>query len=76
MVDAAIERQLVACLSDLPLSQQRQVLEFARTLQERTLVGVPGAKLIKFAGAISDDDLTAMSNAITAGCEEVDADEW
>ena len=76
MVDAAIESQLVACLSDLPVAQQRQVLEYARQLQGSPLVGVSGASLLQFAGRIDAADLDAMSAAIKAGCERIDADEW
>jgi hypothetical protein len=76
MVDAYIERQLVACLNEMPLDQQRQVLNFARQLQGEALVVVPGAALLQFAGAIDGDDLNKMSAAIEAGCERIDADEW
>jgi hypothetical protein len=63
-------------LSQLPLEQQRQVLDFARTLTMPPPLGVRGASLLRFAGAIDVSDLDAMSRAIEAGCERIDADEW
>jgi hypothetical protein len=39
-------------------------------------VGVPGASLLRFAGAISIEDLDSMTQAIEQGCERTDANEW
>jgi len=74
MVDATIEQELSTCLGRLPVQQQRQVLEFARTLA--TPQGVRGADLLQFAGTIDESDLETMSQAIKDGCERIDADEW
>lgn len=76
MVDAAIHNELTNFLGRLPVSQQRQVLEFARTLVAAPPRGVPGADLLRFAGTIEADDLDKMTQAIEEGCERVDADEW
>jgi hypothetical protein len=76
MVDAAIEHELSNCLGQLPVEQQRQVLEFARTLATPPLQGVRGSDLLQFAGTIDESDLDAMSQAIEDGCERIDADEW
>ncbi len=76
MVDAAIEQELSTCLGRLPVEQQRQVLEFARTLATPLLQGVRGSTLLKFAGTIDESDLEAMSQAIEDGCERIDVDEW
>lgn len=76
MVDATIERELSTCLGRLPVEQQRQVLEFARTLAMPPLQGVRGSTLLQFAGTIDESDLDAMSQAIEDGCERIDADEW
>ena len=76
MVDATIERDLSTCLGQLPVEQQRQVLEFARTLTKPPVQGVRGSTLLQFAGKIDKSDLDAMSQAIEDGCEKVDVDEW
>jgi hypothetical protein len=76
MIETTIEQELTTCLSQLPVEQQRQVLEFARTLATPRVQGVHGTTLLRFAGAIDQSDLEAMSRAIEDGCERVDADEW
>lgn len=76
MVDANLYSQLTAALQDLEVAQQRQVLEYALNLRAKTIVGVPGSSLMQFAGRIDAADLNAMSTAIEAGCEAIDADGW
>jgi len=76
MVDASIQSQLAACLSDLAIAQQRQVLEFALHLRAQSTTGVPGRTLLQFAGRIDEADLNSMSAAIEEGCERIDADGW
>jgi hypothetical protein len=76
MVDPTIEHELSTCLGRLPVEQQRQVLEFARTLVTPRLQGVRGSDLLQFAGTIDESDLEAMLQAIKDGCERIDADEW
>ena len=38
--------------------------------------GVPGSQLLRFAGGIPASDLPVMAEAIEAGCERVDRDQW
>ena len=76
MVDATIEHELTTCLRRLPVAQQRQVLEFARTLATPPVQGVRGSDLLQFAGTIDEPDLEAMSQAIKDECERIDAGEW
>lgn len=75
MVDATVAREISICLRQLPVQQQRRVLEFARTLAASSLQGVGGSTLLQFAGTIDESDLDAMSQAIENGCERIDADE-
>jgi hypothetical protein len=75
MLDAAIERELSECLGQLAVEQQRQVLEFARTLARPPVRGVRGSTLLRFAGRIDAADLEMMSQAIDEECERVDPDE-
>ncbi|MFQ4142520.1 hypothetical protein [Chlorogloeopsis sp. ULAP02] len=37
--------------------------------------GVPGRQLLRFAGAIPQDDIQLIREAIEHNCEQVDADE-
>lgn len=68
--------QVADQLKTLPYEMQWRVFEFTRALVVSAPHGVPGARLVPFAGAISADDLQLMRQAIEAGCERVDANEW
>jgi hypothetical protein len=59
----------------MPQSLQKQVLEFAKTLTDSTVQGVPGSQLLRFAGTIPLDDIALMREAIEQDCEQVDANE-
>jgi hypothetical protein len=61
-------------LDRLDTPQQRQVLEFVRGLAAP--IGVPGEKLLQFAGTIPPADLESISQAILEGCEHVDLNAW
>ena len=74
MVDTSIQNELYNTLGLLPISQQHQVLEFARTLA--TPHGVPGSTLLQYSGSIDETELDKMSRAIEDGCEKVDSNEW
>ena len=63
-------------LPQLPLGQQRQVLDFPRALATARARGVPGQKLLRFAGTIEPEDLSLISQAIDEDCERVNAHEW
>ena len=78
MVDSQIHRELVKQLEHLPPSLQQQVLDFARSLSSSQLKprGIPSQELLKFAGVVGPEDCRAMMEAIEAGCEQVDANEW
>ncbi len=76
MVSAALENEILAQLNKLAPEQQRQVLDFARTLARTELRGVPGGELLRFTGTIPPEDLRAMAKAIEEGCERIDPDEW
>jgi hypothetical protein len=56
--------------------QLRGVLEFTRTLAEQRPAGVPGKELLRFAGTIDAEDLSAMAKAIEEGCEKADLNDW
>jgi len=72
----AITQQIVKQLDQLPFELQRRVLDFTRALVLSLPRGVPGKQLLRFAGTIGLDDIQAMSQAIEAGCEKVDRNEW
>lgn len=63
MVSPVMEQELHHQLENLPLGQQRQVLDFARALSLAQPNGVPGSVLLPFAGTIEPDGLLIMSKA-------------
>lgn len=72
----AIEKELHEQLDQLPAAQQRQVLDFARTLVGRKRQVPSGRALSEFAGMIAKEDLALIAQAIDEGCEQVNRDEW
>ncbi len=75
-MDTSIRDKVVEQLSRMPQSLQKQVLEFAKTLTDSTVQGVPGSQLLRLAGTIPLDDIALMREAIEQDCEQVDANEW
>ncbi len=76
MTHSSIKKEIVEQLDHLPPELQRRVLDFTRALALSSLKGVPGKQLLRFAGILEPDDAQAIAQAIEAGCEQVDADEW
>jgi hypothetical protein len=64
-----LQQKILAQLDKLPPERQREVLDFARSLSKARPVGKSGTELLRFAGAIEEDDLKAISQAIEEGCE-------
>jgi len=75
-MSSPITEEVVKELEVLPDNLQRKVLEFVQTLKETRERGVPGTQLLRFAGVIPRQDLERMREAIEAGCERVDVNEW
>ena len=76
MIVPKLETEICEYLHQLPLEQQRHVLEFVRTLVTAQVRGVPGQALLRFAGAIDASDLATMAQAIEDGCEQVHGEDW
>ena len=76
MPDQSLQKQILDQLDKLPIEQQHQVLDFARTLARTKPAGKPGKDLLSFGGAIAIADLKIMSQAIEEGCEQVNINEW
>ncbi len=75
-MESAMEKELLKQLEQLGPEEQRQVLDFARTLATCKQCGTPGESLIRFGGSIDAADLAIMAEAIEQGCERVNPDEW
>jgi hypothetical protein len=76
MINASVKGEIIEQLDALPYELQQRVLDFARALTPSAPKGVPGKQLLHFAGLIQLDDLRAMAQAIEAGCERIDLNEW
>jgi hypothetical protein len=74
-MSVALREKLLQQVDVLPYDLQRRVLDFAQALAITQPKGVPGKKLVKFAGSISAEDARQMREAIESECEKVD-DEW
>ena len=75
-MDTSILDEVVEQLRRMPQSLQKQVLEFAKTLGDSTVQGVPGSQLLHFAGTIPPDDIVLMRETINQDCGQVDINEW
>ena len=69
---AALEKELLDSLAALDADQRRQVLEYARALGSTSEHGVPGCALLRFAGAMSEEDARELRDAIAKGSAQPD----
>ena len=74
-MSADLPSQIHSELAGLDSVKQRQVLTFIRSLKG-TPKGVQGCELKRFAGTLTQADAQTMIEAVEAGCEQVDVDEW
>jgi hypothetical protein len=76
VVNLPLEQQLRDSLAALAPEQQRQVLEYARSLGAAPRQGVPGETLLRFAGTMSREDAAELARAVEEDCEVVDPHGW
>jgi hypothetical protein len=74
MVQTSYEQEILEQLHSLNADQQRQVLQFVRSLSAPE--GIPGKALLRFVGMIPTDDLAIMAQAIEEDCENIDLNGW
>jgi len=79
-MNADLPEQIHTELGDLNPDVQLQVLAYVRALKQNGNgmlgAGMSGATLKKLVGTISTTDAKSMMDAIEAGCEQVNLDEW
>ena len=75
-MNAPVIEKVIEQLQTLPTEMQWRVLAFTRALAQTAPQGVPGRKLLRFAGTIPLEDVRLMQEAIEQGCEQVDTHEW
>ena len=76
MIIPKLDIEICEYLHQLPLDQQRHVLEFVRALAAAQVHGVPGQALLRFAGTIDAGDLATMDQTIEDGCEHIHGYDW
>ena len=67
MIDENVRTELLKQIDRLPLVKQQRVLRFARLLGE----GVPGDRLLRFAGTMTHDEAQEFLKAIEEGWERI-----
>ena len=75
MMNADLSAQIHTELGNLEPDAQRQVLEYVLSLKQ-SRKGMSGAAIKQHIGTISATDAKSMIDAIEAGCEQVNLDEW
>ena len=76
MIDEILQKQLSEQLEQLSPNLQRRVVDFAMALVQSVPKGTPGDELLRFAGTLDPEDAREMIEAIEAGCERINGDEW
>lgn len=76
MIDAALQRELLKEVEQLPPPLQEKVVEFARSLVQPKPRGIPGDVLLKLAGIMTPSEADEFLLAIEEDCERVDPNEW
>ena len=70
-----IPSQIVAELGNLAPDAQQRVLDYGRSLRQIRR-GMSVEKLREHIGSIDPEEGKTMRDAIEAGCEQVNLDEW
>ena len=76
MVIPNVKEQILTDLARMTPDMQRQAAELVHGMIPEVRKGAPGREFLRFAGMIDPISLREMSEAIEAGCERVDLDEW
>ena len=75
MSSKAFENEFLKSLGLLSKAQQNKVLSYVKSLLNGTK-STNQQGLLKFAGSIDPKSIKEMSMAVTAGCENIDKNEW
>ncbi len=78
MATTPIRDQIINQLDRLSAEQQKQVLDYSLSLQQKRPPGIHGDELIARARVInfSPEDLAEITQAIEEDCERIDWNEW
>jgi len=76
MSQTSIKQKINEQLNHMPPELQLRVLDFTQALISSTPRGVPGTKLLRFAGVMDAEEIRAITQAVEEGCEQVEIGEW
>jgi hypothetical protein len=76
MIDEDVQSELLKQVEQLPPAMQQRVVRFARSLVQPPPKGVPGDRLLRFAGTMTHEEAQEFLKSIEEGCERIDSDEW
>ena len=76
MIDEDIRSALLKQIDQLPISQQRRVLDYAASLAEPAGTKVPEDDLLSLCGSMPTEDAQEMIRVIEEECERIDPNEW
>ncbi|MHA1232933.1 MAG: hypothetical protein ACTSPQ_20090, partial [Candidatus Helarchaeota archaeon] len=63
----SLKKEILERLEGLSYNLQQKVLNYIDSLTQKLPKGIPGKKILRFAGCISQEDLHAMEEAIREG---------
>jgi len=76
-MSASTMKEEICAEVDLLSSVDRpRVLDLVKSLVRSRPVGIPGRRLLRFAGTIDPDDLNVMQRATEEDCERIDENGW
>jgi hypothetical protein len=76
MIEPSVKDALSRELARLDEADRKRVLEYARTLSERTPRPVSEASLLSLAGSVPESDMAEIEAAIEEACEKVNPGAW
>ena len=76
MIETSLQDDLLKEVEQLPSAMQQRVLDFARALAESVPQGVPGERLLQFAGMMTPDEAQEFLQSIDEDCERIEPGEW
>jgi hypothetical protein len=70
-----LKSKIIEQIEYLSDEQKKKTLDYMYSLKGTDKQGVSGKNLLRFAGAIPEEELRLMEEAIESGCERVEANE-
>ncbi|MEA2574737.1 MAG: hypothetical protein QOH93_2035 [Chloroflexia bacterium] len=76
MLQTDVRDEIVSHLDKFTVEQQQKVLQIVRSMASDVPVGVPGNRLLHYAGTLSKEEAEEMMRVIEEECERIDLSAW